>query len=90
MKNDTRRVNPAEIRSGTLADLHPGQCGIVEKIAGDGVLKRRLSALGIVKGTEIRLEVKAPLGDPRAYSLLGYHLSLRNEDAQKVVMQRID
>lgn len=76
--------NPAGI---TLADLKPGQNGKIKGISGDLNLKRRLAALGIVSGTDISLGNIAPLGDPRVYELLNYALSLRNEEARKVLLQ---
>ena len=70
----------------TLADLRPGERARILKIEGSLNFKRRLSSLGVVKGTEICVNATAPLGDPRAYSLLGYNLSLRNEDARQIVL----
>jgi len=71
----------------TLADLKPGQNGIIKGIVGDIGLKRRLAALGLVNGTSVLLGNVAPIGDPRVYQLLHYALSLRNEEAQKVYLQ---
>ena len=69
----------------TLADLGIGQKGIVAGIGqADDTLKRRLTALGIVRGTEITVDRTAPMGNPRTYNLLGYLLSLRNEDARAI------
>jgi len=72
----------------TLADLGFGQKGIVVGIAAaDDILKRRLTAFGVIKGTEIELDRMAPMGNPRSYTILGYRLSLRNEDARTVMMR---
>ena len=71
----------------TLADLGPGERAVIRRIEGDSSLKRRLSVLGLVRGTEIAVDFSAPLGDPRAYSIMGYQLSLRNEDARKIALQ---
>ncbi len=72
----------------TLADLGTGQKGIVVGIGKtDDTLKRRLTAFGIVRGTEIELDRTAPMGNPRTYSLLGYQLSLRNEDARSILLR---
>ena len=71
----------------TLADLKPGQDGVIRGISGDLDLKRRLSALGLVNGTRVSLGHTAPLGDPRAYEIFDYTLSLRNEDACLVLLQ---
>jgi ferrous iron transport protein A len=71
----------------TLAELKPGGRGVIERIVADISLKRKLSSLGIVKGKNICVEHTAPMGDPRVYSLLGYQLSLRNEDARKIILR---
>ena len=72
----------------TLADLGLGQKGIVVGIGqADDTLKRRLTAFGIVRGTEIKLDRTAPMGNPRTYNLLGYLLSLRNEDARAILLR---
>jgi len=82
--DDPRPTAPAV----TLADLGAGQRGIVVGVGvGDETLKRRLTAFGIVRGTEITLDRAAPMGNPRAYSLLGYRLSLRNEDARAILLR---
>ena len=70
----------------TLADLKPGQNGVIKGILGELSLKRRLAALGLVNGTNVSLGNIAPLGDPRVYELLDYTLSLRNEEARKVML----
>ncbi len=72
----------------TLAELGIGQKGIVAGIGqADDTLKRRLTALGIVRGTEIKVDRTAPMGNPRTYNLLGYLLSLRNEDARTILLR---
>jgi ferrous iron transport protein A len=79
---------PAADGSATLADLGPGQRALVQGIGGaDSALRRRLLALGVVRGAEIVVDFIAPLGDPRAYTLLGYRLTLRNDDARAVLVQ---
>ncbi len=70
----------------TLADLQPGQDGIVRAISGDLNFKRRLSALGMVNGTKVSLSHTAPMGDPRAYEVFDYTLSLRNEEASLIAL----
>ncbi len=70
----------------TLADLDSDRSVLITGLEGDDVSKRRLMALGLVRGKEIALETKAPMGDPRVYSLLGYRLSIRNDDAQKILV----
>lgn len=70
----------------TLADLGPGESASIVGIGGDDAFKRRLSAMGIVRGHEVAVDRKAPLGDPRLYTLLGYQICLRNEDARNILL----
>jgi Fe2+ transport system protein FeoA len=54
------------------------------RIGGTGALRRRFAEMGIVRGELIRAERVAPLGDPVAYRVKGYTLSLRREDAAQI------
>ncbi len=79
----------SEANNRTLADLEPGQDGIVQSISGSANFKRRLSALGMVNGTKVSLCHTAPLGNPRAYEVFDYTLSLRNEEASLILLQPV-
>lgn len=70
----------------TLADLNRGQCGVVTRIAGDNRLKLRLAEMGFVRGAEVEVEQAAPLGNPRIYTIRGYRISLRNEEAAQILV----
>lgn len=64
--------------------LQPGQRGTIAKVNSTGALRRRFVEMGIVKGETILLERHAPLGDPMAYFIKGYHLALRKEEAAQI------
>jgi Fe2+ transport system protein FeoA len=64
--------------------LRPGQRGTITKVNGAGALRRRFVEMGIVKGETILIERYAPLGDPVAYFIKGYHLALRREEAAHI------
>jgi Fe2+ transport system protein FeoA len=67
-----------------LSELEPGERGIVAQVAGPDHLRRRLLDMGLVKGTEVAMVRKAPLGDPIEFLVRGYNLSLRREEADNV------
>ena len=46
-----------------------------------------LSDLGIVAGTEIESLYKSPFGNPAAYLIRGTVFALRNETAEKIIME---
>jgi len=68
----------------TLNQLRPGQRAVITHVGGQGPLRRRLAEMGLLKGEVIVAERIAPLGDPAAYLIKGYHLSLRNRDAAQI------
>jgi ferrous iron transport protein A len=68
----------------TLNQLSPGQHATIIKIGGNGALRRRFAEMGILRGEPIFVERVAPLGDPVAYVVKGYRLSLRSEEAAHI------
>ena len=71
----------------TLDKFQIGERGKVKIVLGEGRIKRRLFDMGITPGVEIFLRKKAPLGDPIEITLRGYELTLRNSEANFVVME---
>ncbi|HML20760.1 MAG TPA: FeoA family protein [Aggregatilinea sp.] len=71
----------------TLADLMPGDTGIVAALHAKGPERRRLMDLGILPGTRIEVELRSPLGDPTAYKVRGTLVGLRRSQAQQITLQ---
>jgi ferrous iron transport protein A len=46
--------------------------------------------MGLVRGETILVERLAPLGDPIEFFVKGYHVSLRREDAQHILVEVLD
>ena len=72
----------------SLGSLTKGESGIILRINQKGAARQRLMAMGIVKGVEITVVRKAPLGDPIDFLLKDYHLSLRKSEADLIVIER--
>ena len=68
----------------TLRDIKTGQTVTVEKLNGEGAIKRRIMDMGITKGVEIYVRKVAPLGDPVEVTVRGYELSIRKADAELI------
>ena len=64
-----------------------GEKGKVVSVQGEGKVRRRLFDMGVTPGTEILLRKKAPLGDPIEISLRSYELTLRNSEADCIMME---
>ena len=72
--------------STPLAALKPGQSGIVQGYVEINEAAHRLMQMGIIEGTPIEIVRFAPAGDPVEIRLMGYALSLRNEEAANVLV----
>jgi len=68
----------------TLKQAKIGETVTVQKLHGDGAVKRRIMDMGITKGTEVFVRKVAPLGDPIEVNIRGYELSLRKADAEMI------
>jgi len=73
----------------TLADLRPGERGVVRAVRGASTLRRRLLEMGFVSGTSVRVVRLAPLADPMEVELHGYHFSLRRSEADTVLVRPV-
>lgn len=67
-----------------LSKLPLHQEGKIEEITCQGNSKRRLLDLGLVKGTSITPVLVSPSKDPRAFSVRGTIIAIRQEDANKI------
>lgn len=53
-------------------------------------LEVRLERIGFLPGTRVRVERRAPLGDPTVYELRGFRLGLRAEAAVLIQVDPIE
>jgi len=69
-----------------LTSLAPGERAVVVGLspACRGPERRRLLDLGFVPGTEVKVVMASPLGDPVAYEVRGATVALRREQARAV------
>ena len=74
--------------SFTLRDLREGDRADIKAIRGEGSFKRRLLEMGFMPGTTVLIKKYAPLRDPIELVIKGYHVSLRREEAQQVLVRR--
>jgi ferrous iron transport protein A len=71
----------------TLKEVPCGSTVTVQKLAGEGAVKRRIMDMGITKGTAVHVRKTAPLGDPIEVTVRGYELSVRKADAESILVQ---
>lgn len=73
-----------------LSQLLPGQKGIVKKVIGNSMVKRRIVDMGVVAGTVIEVKKFAPLGDPMEIKVKGFNLSLRKKEADIIELEMME
>lgn len=71
----------------TINDLKIGQQGTVATVGGEGALRLRFLDMGLIPGTRVLLQKVAPMGDPIQIRVRGYELTIRREDAGKIILQ---
>ncbi len=71
-----------------LSQLAVGEQGVIQRVDVTGPVRRRFLDLGLVTGAVVTLVQVAPLGDPVAFELRGYRLSLRKADAGRIWVRR--
>ncbi|MEA2066509.1 MAG: ferrous iron transport protein A [Thermotogota bacterium] len=70
-----------------LSELKNGEKGKIIKIGGKGNIHKRLLDMGLVSGSEVTVQRKAPLGDPIEIRVKGYYLSLRKDEASSIQVE---
>lgn len=71
----------------TLADLSEIVVAKVLTVLGDDPVAERLREMGFTPDTTVYFERQAPLGGPMIVSLRNYQLSLRPNEAKRVLIQ---
>ena len=69
-----------------IQSLKNGESGTVMIVGVEGKLHRRLIEMGLTPGTRVTVTKRAPLGDPIEIRLRGYELTLRADDASKILV----
>mgnify|MGYP000309456052 FL=1 len=63
------------------------QRGVIKKINAEGELGMRIREMGLVPGTPIVIQGKAPLKDPVALKVKDFTLTLRNNEADHILVE---
>ena len=71
----------------TLKDVKVGETAVIERLHGEGALKRRIMDMGLTRGVEVYVRKVAPLGDPVEVTVRGYELSIRKADADMIEVE---
>jgi len=70
--------------------MKKNQSGTITAVKVGGEMGRRLREMGLVPGTVITVQGRAPLYDPVALRVLGSTLTLRNNEAEFIEIEVAD
>ena len=73
-----------------LSELKTHEKGVIVKVAGHGGFRKRIIEMGFIKGKEVEVLLNAPLQDPVKYKIMGYEVSLRHNEAEKIEVVSYD
>ena len=71
-----------------LSALPEGESAYVTEVNAAPAMDRRLTDLGLVRGTRVTCVLRSPAGDPCAYLIRGALIALRRTDADGVALER--
>ena len=70
-----------------MRDMADNQAGTIKKVSAAGDMGRRLREMGLVRDTPIQIQGRAPLKDPVAIKLRDFVLTLRNREADHILVE---
>ncbi len=70
-----------------LKELQTGMTADIETVGGEGALRQHFLDMGVIPGEKITFIKYAPLGDPMEFMIHGYELTLRVDDAEKIIIK---
>ncbi len=74
----------------SLRQIASGEKAIVTSVTAEGDVGRRLREMGLSPGTEIKILGRAPLKDPVSIRLKNYTLTLRNNEADFILVNKVE
>ena len=70
-----------------IRQMTSGQRGTISKVKAQGELGRRIRDMGLVPGTPLYVQGRAPLKDPVAIRVRDFTLTLRNNEADYIEVE---
>ena len=70
-----------------IRNMQVNQEGTIASVRVGGELGRRIRDMGLIPGTAIKVQGRAPLYDPVAIRLKGFTLTLRNNEADHIEVE---
>lgn len=79
----------SEVKKLLLSECKPGDHVLITSLSLEGTMRRRLLDLGFVRGSEVAVVQKSPLGDPMAFRVSDTTIALRKEESSRIHVEKI-
>lgn len=73
-----------------IRQMKKNQSGVISSVKAVGALGLRLREMGLVPGTKITIQGRAPLNDPVALRVGGGTITLRNNEADFITVDIVE
>lgn len=70
-----------------MRKMKDNQEGTIMAVRANGEMGRRIRDMGLVPGTKIKIQGRAPLYDPVAIRIMGFTLTLRNSETDYIEVE---
>jgi len=70
-----------------MREMVDNQVGTIRRVSAPGEMGRRVREMGLVPNANIQIQGRAPLKDPVAIKLSDYVLTLRNNEADHILVE---
>jgi ferrous iron transport protein A len=70
-----------------MREMSDNQDGIIKRISATGDMGRRIREMGLVPNAPIQIRGRAPLKDPVAIKIRDFVLTLRNNEADHILVE---
>ena len=71
----------------TMREMTDNQGGTIKRVSARGDVGRRVREMGLVPNTYIQIQGRAPLRDPVAIKIRDFILTLRNNEADYILVE---
>ncbi len=86
----SERFEMVDMSLTTLANMQPGEVGCICGFhRGNWAYRRKLLAMGLTPNTRFQVLRRAPLGDPVQIQVHDYSLSIRQQEADLLKIERV-
>ncbi len=70
-----------------MRQMKENQSGVISAVKANGEMGRRIRDMGLIPGAQVKIHGRAPLYDPIALRVMGFTLTLRNNEADFIVVE---